>query len=307
MRVLLAGASGVLGRHMARELTAAGHVVIGLGRNPVAEIAAEFVQADLMDRDALLRAVDGVKADAVIHAATALRRPPMRHQGMAGTNALRTQGMANLVEAARLVGARRLLSESMHVGYGYGDWGDQVITEETPFAPPGRTRWLERHLAGFRAKDRYTFTSEGIEGIALRFGALYGPGFGAGGTDAIVAMLRQRRLPVTGSRALMHWTYLPDAAAATVAALEHGRPGHAYNIVDDQPMTFADHIRLVAAAFHTPAPATVPLWFLRPIGPYVHAIMTTSMRVSNAKATSELPWAPSMPSCEAGIRAVAAR
>jgi len=53
-----------------------------------------------------------------------------------------------------------------------------------------------------------------------------------------------------------------------------------------------------------PDPATETL--LRPIGPYVHAFMTTSMRVSNAKATSELPWAPSMTNCQAGIRATAA-
>lgn len=306
MKVLLAGASGVLGRHMTLELKAAGHLVIGLGRSPRGS-GAEFIRADLMDRESLLRAVGGVKADAVIHAATGLRRAPMRHQGMAATNALRTQGMANLVEAARLVGARRLVSESMNLGYGYGDWGERVITEaNTPFAPPGRTRWLERHLAGFRAKDHYTFASEGIEGISLRFGSLYGPGFGTGGTDAIVDLLRKRRLPVTRSQALMHWTYLPDAATATVAALEHGTPGQAYNIVDDEPTTFTDHIRLVAAAFRTPKPATIPLWMLQAIGPYAHAFMTTSMRMSNAKATSELPWAPSMPNCQAGIRAMVA-
>jgi nucleoside-diphosphate-sugar epimerase len=307
MRVLLAGASGVLGRHLARELTAAGHLVIGLGRGAgAAPPGTEFVRADLMDRDGLLRAMDGIKVDAVIHAATGLHKTPMRHQGMATTNALRTEGMANLVEAARLAGARRLVSESMHLGYGYGDWGDTVITEAgTAFAPPGRGRWLERHLAGFRAKDQYTFGSEGIDGISLRFGALYGPGFGAGGTDTLVQLLRRRRLPVTPGRALMHWTYLPDAATAAVAALEHGRPGHAYNIVDDEPTTFADHIRLVAATFRTPAPPTVPLSLLHAVGPYAYAVMTTSMRVSNAKATSELPWAPSMPDCAAGLRAMA--
>src|SRR5712691_573728 len=98
MRVLLAGASGVLGRHMTRELAAAGHEVIGLGRSPRgagADAGAKFVRADLMDRDDLLHAVDGVKADAVIHAATGLHRAPMRHHGMAATNALRTHGMAN--------------------------------------------------------------------------------------------------------------------------------------------------------------------------------------------------------------------
>ena len=51
--ILLAGASGVLGRHIDRALTDAGHKVTGLGRSE-----GNGVQADLMDRDALLRAVD---------------------------------------------------------------------------------------------------------------------------------------------------------------------------------------------------------------------------------------------------------
>ncbi|MQA85968.1 MAG: NAD-dependent epimerase/dehydratase family protein [Streptosporangiales bacterium] len=311
MRVLIAGASGVLGRHMAWEITAAGHHVIALGRGPdrsgpLREMGASFLQADLMDREGLLGAVKGTSADVVIHAATALRRAPMRHQGMAATNALRTQGMANLVEAAQAVGAARLVSESMHVGYGYGDWGDYVITEEdTPFAPPGRTAWLERHLAGFRAKERLTFGTEGIDGISLRFGALYGPGFGAGGTDQIVALLRKRRLPVAGGGGVLHWTDLRDAAAATVAALERGTPGRAYNIVDDEPISMSDHIRYAAEAFGTPKPPTVPMWLLCPAAPYVYTLMTTSMRVSNARAKHELNWEPSAPSSREGLRTMA--
>ena len=58
--ILLAGASGVLGRHIAQALTDAGHKVTGLGRSE-----GNGVRADLMDRDALLRAVDGQHFDTV--------------------------------------------------------------------------------------------------------------------------------------------------------------------------------------------------------------------------------------------------
>ncbi len=55
---LPAGASGVLGRrHIAEALTRAGHTVTGLGRGPGAD-----VRADLMDRDRLLSAVDGLRS-----------------------------------------------------------------------------------------------------------------------------------------------------------------------------------------------------------------------------------------------------
>ena len=92
MKVLLAGASGVLGRHIARALTGAGHDVVGLGRGPHNDL-----RADLLDRDAVLRVVDGLTCDAVIHAATALKKPPIRHRDMAATNALRTSGTAHLL------------------------------------------------------------------------------------------------------------------------------------------------------------------------------------------------------------------
>jgi nucleoside-diphosphate-sugar epimerase len=312
MRVVIAGASGVLGRHMAWEITAAGHQVLALGRGPdrsgeLIKMGAESLQADLLDREGLLRAMRGYKADAVIHAATALRKAPMRHKDMASTDALRTEGMANLVEAAHELGATRLVSESMHVGYGYEDFGDQVITEDdTPFAPAGRTPATERHLAGFREKERLTFHSDGLEGISLRFGALYGPGFGSGGTEAIVKLLRKRQLPVANGGGVLNWTDLRDAGRAALAALESGRPGEAYNIVDDEPVSLSGHIRCAAEAFGTPRPMTVPMWLLRVAAPYVHVMMKTSMHVSNAKARRDLGWSPSAPSSLEGLRTLAA-
>ncbi|WP_432196281.1 NAD-dependent epimerase/dehydratase family protein [Streptomyces sp. bgisy027] len=297
LTVLLAGAGGVLGRHITRALTEAGHEVTGLGRG-----ARNDIRADLTDRDALLRAVDGHHFDTVIHAATALSRPPMRHRDMHATNALRTEGTAHLVEAARATGARRLVAESMVFGYGYGDHGGHAVTEDDPFGPRGRSRELERHIEAMRVKEQLTFESPGLDGIALRFGLLYG----LGGTDALLPMLRKRQLPVPADHGrVLPWIELTDAARAVAAAVERGRPGQAYNIADRTPMGFGNHVRCVAEEFGLPKPVTVPLWLMRPMS-YAHTMMSTTLRVSTAKAERDLGWTPAHPAARDGLAAMRA-
>ncbi|MGW3115652.1 NAD-dependent epimerase/dehydratase family protein [Streptomyces sp. NPDC001107] len=296
--ILLAGASGILGGHITRALTEAGHKVTGLGRGP-----ANGVRADLMDRDALLRAVEGRHFDTVIHAATALRKAPMRHRDMHATDALRIAGTAHLVEAAQATGAERFVSESMVFGYGYGDFGEHVITEDDPFGPRGTSAELERHVEGMRIKEQLTFEATGLAGISLRFGLFYGPG----GTDAILPMLRKRQLPAPDDHGrVLPWVELTDAARAVAAAVEHGRPGQAYNIADRTPLGFRAHVLCVAEQFGLPKPMTVPRWFTKPM-PYAHTIFLTSMRVSSAKAEQELGWTPRYPSSREGLAALAAR
>jgi nucleoside-diphosphate-sugar epimerase len=293
--VLLAGASGVFGRHIAEELTAAGHTVLGLGRG-----AENEVVADLMDRDGLLRAVDGLEVDTVVHAATALREAPMRHRDMAATDALRVAGTAHLVEAARAVGARRMIAETMVFGYGYRDFGDRVITEDDVYGPTGLDAPSQRHVDAMRTKEELMLGAEGIEGVALRFGLFYGPG----GTESIVDLLRKRKLPAVADRGrVLPWVHLQDAARAVALAVEGGRPGEAYNIADDVPMGFGAHVRAVAEVFGTPKPMTVPAWVTRPM-PYAYRISTTSLRVSNAKARAELGWTPRYQDCAAGLAAL---
>ena len=304
MKVLIAGASGALGVPLTRRLIAAGHEVIGLSRTPgnrvkLRALGAEPLIADVMDRAALLAAVDGLKADAVVHALTALKKAPVRHRDMVATNALREAGTANLLAAARAVGARRFVVESMIFGYGYGDWGDKVLTEEDPpFGPPGRSRWFERHIGAMRSAEGQTFAADGIEGIALRYGLLYGPGAGA---EDWIKMLRQRRLPVLrDGGGPLSWVYIEDAVAATVAALEKGRPGEAYNVVDDEPASWGEVMRTMAEAVGAPPPLAVPRWALR-LAPWAYTLMTSTLRVSNAKAKRELGWTPSYPTYRQGI------
>ncbi|QJS99091.1 NAD(P)-dependent oxidoreductase [Streptomyces asoensis] len=300
MRVLLAGASGVLGRKIVRELTAAGHEVAGLGRG-----AENTLRADLLDREAVLRAVDGHGFDGVVHAATALQgKSLMRHQDMEPTNLLRTEGTANLLAAARETGARRFVAESMVFGYGYGDHGDAKLTEaDARFGPRDANPWLERHVGAMRTKEELAFGADGIEAVSLRFGLFYG----AGATDTtVLPMLRRRALPVVPDKGrALAWVDVDDAARAVLLALTvSGAAGQAYNIADDAPLGFGSHVRAVAQAFGAPAPLTVPLWLLKP-APLAHTIMSSNLRLANDKARRELGWAPTHAGCATGLQALA--
>ena len=297
MKVLVAGASGALGVPLTRALIAGGHEVLGLARSPesvdhLTQSGIQPILANVMDRDGLLKAVKGVQADAVIHALTALKKTPLRHQDMYATDALREVGTTNLLTVAREVGARRLLVESMTMGYGYGDWGEKIITEERPFAPVGKASQLERHVAGFRSLEQQIWeaTRAGwIEGIALRYGVFYA----AGSLGPILTMLRRRSFPLPdGGRAVTSWIYLEDAAAATVAALERGKAGEAYNIVDDEPVRNQDFFAFLCQQAHPPKPLALPAWMMHPLAPLATDFFATSMRVSNAKAVRELGWKP---------------
>ena len=177
MRVLLAGASGALGTPLTRQLIAAGHQVVGISRSPanaerLRTAGAEAVLADVLDRERLLAAVRGVRADAVMHQLTALGTMNVRNP-MQATNVLRTTGTANLLAAARAVGAHRFLTQSIVLGYGYWDHGPGVISEDTPLADPGRGG-LGAAVAAIRSTEEQVCTADEIEGVALRYGLFYG-------------------------------------------------------------------------------------------------------------------------------------
>jgi nucleoside-diphosphate-sugar epimerase len=299
MKVLLAGATGALGAPLTSALLADGHEVIALSRRQrPATPGVKSVVADALDRDALLRAVDGLHADAVIHELTALSKAPTRHSGMAQTDRLRIEGTTNLLAAADAIGARRFVTQSIIFGYGYRDLGDRLITEDDPFGRPQGGK-VNRHLAALLSTEQQAFTAP--EGIALRYGLLYG-----GDVAALVPLLQNRRLPVSRG-GVLGWVHHADAAAATVAALDRGRAGEAYNIVDDLPVSWADLFTAMAVAVGAPEPRRLPPWLMRMAAPYVATFAVgTSMRVSNAKARAELGWRPQYRTYRDGLAAVSA-
>lgn len=307
MKVLIAGATGAIGTPLAARLAAAGHEVAGLtrtqsGADRLAAAGVQPVVADAMDRSALLAALDGRTADAVVHELTALTKPPTRHRDMAQTNRLRTEGTRNLLEAARLVGARRFVTQSIVFGYGYADHGSKVLTEDDPFGGAQQGPCAP-HVEAMAENERLAFTADGIEGVALRYGLFYG-----GDMSTIVGMLQKRRLPVpAGYDHPLPWVHLDDAAAATAAAVTLGAPGTAYNVVDDEPCSWTRMIAATAEAFGTPQPRSLPGWVLRLAAPYAASmVLDTAMRVSNAKAKEALGWQPEYTSYREGVRALVA-
>jgi nucleoside-diphosphate-sugar epimerase len=305
MRVLVAGASGAIGMPLVRWLRHAGHEVVAVHRAPegrtwLAEAGASPVQVDVLDRRSLSCALEGRRADAVIAELTALKKTPLRHADMAATNRLRVEGTANLLAAAQQLGARRFITQSMVFGYGFGDRGGKVLTEADPFAPPGHGRF-EAHLAALRASEQQVLGADSLDGIALRYGQFYGPG---PASDALVAGLRRRRLPVTRASGAVPWVYVDDAASATVAALELGERGTAYNIADDEPVSMSAMLTAMAAAVGAPRPWTVPDWLLAAT-PFARAIVTGGLRVCNTKAKAELAWTLRAPTYRDGLRLMA--
>jgi nucleoside-diphosphate-sugar epimerase len=301
MKILLAGATGAIGIPLTRQLIAHGHEVIGLTRRPAGAQAlstqgAQPVLADVLDRADLLRAVKRLSADAVIHELTALNAAPARHGGMAQTNRLRIDGTANLLAAAEAMGANTFVTQSIIFGYGYRDHGGRVLTESDPFGRPAGNA-CDPHVAAMASTERQAFTAS--VGIALRYGLFYG-----GDAEEKRARLAKRGIPVaTGG--VLGWIHHEDAAAATVAALEHGRAGNAYNIVDDEPASWQDVFTAMAREFGSPPPRRLPRWVFRLAAPYVASFaVDTSMRVSNAKAKAELGWSPKYPTYRDGIAAI---
>lgn len=306
MKVLIAGGTGVLGLPIVEQLIAAGHAVIGFtrtteGARRLERAGATSIVADVMDRAGLLRAVDGEAADAVMHQMTALKKPPTRHRSLAETNALRIEGTRNLLEVARAVGARRMATQSIVFGYGYRDHGDTTLTEESPFGlTDGRP--FDPAVEAMASTEQQVFHADGIEGIALRYGVLYGDD-----ADTVERMLRRRSLPVTAHGGELPLVHHQDAATATVAALERGRAGEAYNIVDDLPATFRELITGIAEARHAPRPLVLPKRLLELVAPYGGYVLgELSMRVSNEKAKRELGWTPRYPSYREGTAAMRA-
>ncbi len=305
MRVLLAGGSGAIGLPLLRQLRAAGHEVVAIhrsaqGREVLLAAGATPVRVDVLDRAGLRAALDGHRCDAVISQLTAMKKGPLRHQDMAATNRLRIEGTANLLDVAAQIGAGRFVTQSMVFGYGYGDFGDRVLTEADRFAPPGHGRF-EEHLAAMRSGEQQVLAASHVEGIALRYGLFYGPG-PAG--DMLVEGLRRRRLPVVSGGGVQPWVYVDDAAAATIAALKHGTAGSAYNVADDQPVSFSELMTALAAALGAPRPRAVPSWLLTAT-PYAKAMMTGGLRVASNKAKQELGWVPRVASYRIGVAELA--
>jgi nucleoside-diphosphate-sugar epimerase len=236
----------------------------------------------------------------VLHALTAL--PPRfdpKSDYLAATNRIREEGTRNLVAAAKAAGAKRVVAES--VAFFYEPEGSWVKGEEAPLFrdPPGRFAAACEALLSLESQ---VLEAGEPEGVILRFGWFYGPGtyYDRGASVADEAM--KRRYPVIGSGdGRFSFIHIEDAAAAYVAAVDHGSPG-VYNVVDDEPAPLREWLPIYADALGAKPPRRVPAWLARLVAGKDLASTAITMRgASNAKAKRELGWQPAHPSWRQGF------
>ncbi|HET8821048.1 MAG TPA: NAD-dependent epimerase/dehydratase family protein [Thermoleophilaceae bacterium] len=149
MRILLAGATGVLGRATLPHLR--GHEVVGLTRSAVKaqhlrERGVEAAVCDVFDYDGLLRLMQSVRPQTVVNFVTDLASGPTE-----ANNRARSEGGHNLLNAATEVKAARVVVES--VAFMLDDDAAEAVEQ------------LEQTTRGFSG-----------EALILRFGRLWGPG-----------------------------------------------------------------------------------------------------------------------------------
>jgi len=307
MRIFVAGASGVVGRHLLPVLVAAGHQVTGMTRSEsrrslVESLGAVHVAADALDRQAVLRAVEQARPDVVIHQMTAIPQAiNLRKfdEQFVLTDRLRSEGTDNLLAAARAAGSQRFVAQS-YTGWPNARVGGPVKTENDPLDsnPPAIFR---RSLEAIKHLESAVSLAPGIEGIVLRYGAFYGPDTGG---VWMVDQIRKRRLPIVGSgSAVWSFIHIDDVATATLAAAEHGRPG-IYNITDDEPAPASVWITELAKMVHARPPMHIPVWLARfAIGEAGVIMMNEARGSSNQKAKAQLAWIPRWKSWRDGFRA----
>jgi 2-alkyl-3-oxoalkanoate reductase len=306
MRVFLAGATGVIGRPLVRQLLADGHEVVGMTRTPakaesLRDVGVEPVVADALDAAAVKRAVVEAQPQAVLHQLTAIPQrldPRKILRDFALTDQLRTEGTHNLVEAARAAGAQRIIAQSIAFAYAPGPPGTVHVESDLLTSDPPKQ--FRRTASALAELERAVL---GADGLVLRYGYFYGPGSSLSSSGAMCQDLAKRRMPVIGGgTGVWSFIHVEDAARATVAALTNGASG-TYNIVDDEPAPVAEWLPALAEAIGAPRPMRVPAWVARPLaGSYGLAVMTKAQGASGEKAKRELGWRASHPSWREGFR-----
>lgn len=301
MRVLVAGATGAIGRPLVVELVGRGHEVTGMTRSEskrgqIESLGAKAVVADALDPEAVARAVAESRPEAIVHQLTAIDSGTdfrKIDEGFVLTNRLRTEGTDHLLSAARAAGVRRFVAQSF-APLIYERSGSMVKTEGDPVDshPP---QAAERTSESLRYLERAVTDAAGLDGIVLRYGGFYGAGtsMAVSPDGEMTEAVRARKLPVLGSGgAVWSFIHVEDAAEATAIAVEEGEPG-IYNIVDDSPAPVKEWVPKYAEAIGAKPPRHIPRWLGRIFAGEMGVTMMTELRgSSNEKAKRELGWRP---------------
>lgn len=272
MRVLVTGASGLLGREVARLLVRQGHAVTTFQRRPSGVAGAADLLGSVTDEDAVRAAVQG--AEGIIHLAA-----KVSFTGRAAEfSEVNVEGTRRLLRLARAAGVRDLVFVSSpsvaNSGSAIAGLGAEAADPEHAHGDYSRTKAEAELLA--LAADTPAFRV-----AAVRPHIVWGPG----DTQLVERVLERAgrgRLPLLDAgAALIDTTYVDNAASAIVAALHrmdhvHGR---AVVVSNGEPRPIGELLAGICAAGGVPAPAwAVPGAVARRAGAVVERLWTWAGR-----------------------------
>jgi uncharacterized protein (TIGR01777 family) len=255
-RIILSGASGMLGAALHRALTDRGVSTLQLlRREPTAEGQLQWNPGvnPTIENPAPLEG-----AAAAIHlsgaSVAAHRWTETYRREMAASRVDSTQRLAGVLAGLQKPPKVFLVASAIGI---YGDRGDEVLGEPSE---PG-TGFLAELCQQWEAAAAPAVQA-GIRVVHLRFGVVLGPGQGA-----LKQMLPPFRLGLgarLGSgRQWMSWVGLADVVAAILFALERPDVSGALNVTAPNPVTNAEFTRVLGRQLHRPAFLTVPAFALR--------------------------------------------
>jgi nucleoside-diphosphate-sugar epimerase len=323
MKVAVTGGTGFIGSRVVRILRERGHEVVCLVRNPdkageLAAMGATLARGDILDADSMKAAFAG--AEGVLHIAASYELGVV---GKRADEALRKNldGTRLALEAARDAGAKKIVYTSSIIIY--GNTHGEVVPEG--WRPP-RIAFPSTHPTFYaltKARAHWEIVVPMIEAgapiVIVQPGGVIGPRDHS--TYRVLWTLLARGLPATVGSAVYGIVDVEDCALGHVLALERGKVGESYHLVDEN-VGFPDLYRRAAAASGLRGRAIVlPAWLLRGNAALVSLLERVvrvpdilssdalramaggvTLTVQHDKARRELGWSP-RPMAEA-LRAI---